>query len=173
MGHPWPKGIPIHPTSGMVQEYLLSYAKKHHILEHVSFNSEVVSVERKSKQNKSVYMVTVRKEGKTHSHEYEFLVVASGIFNVSYIPDIEGLKNFKGNYIHSRYYRDGQQYKGKRVLVLGGSYTGVELVSNISKYAKTVYHSFKYPFWVLNHFLGSQGVKVPLDFYETRLSYLN
>ena len=48
-GHPWPEGTPLHPTSGMVQEYFISYAKTNHILEHISFNSEVVSVERKLK----------------------------------------------------------------------------------------------------------------------------
>lgn len=151
-GHPWPEGTPLHPTSRMVQEYFISYAERNQILEHISFNSEVISVERKLKQNKFFYMVTVRKEGKITLHEYEYLVAASGIFSVPHIPDIPGLKNFKGNYIHSRYYRSGQSYKGKRVLVIGGSYTGIELASNISKYAKTTYHSFKYPFWVLPHF---------------------
>ena len=52
-------------------------------------------------------MVTVRREGEISEHEYESLVVASGIFSVPHIPDIEGLKNFKGNCMHSRYYRGG------------------------------------------------------------------
>ncbi len=37
--------------------------------------------------------------------------------------------------IHSGSYRSGETYKGKKVLVVGGSLTAVELAANISKYA--------------------------------------
>lgn len=68
MGHPWPEETPIHPTSAMVEEYLLSYAKKYHILEHIYFNSEVILVERQKKEdNRNIYIVTVRKEGNVSS----------------------------------------------------------------------------------------------------------
>jgi cation diffusion facilitator CzcD-associated flavoprotein CzcO len=63
------------------------------------------------------------------------LIIATGIFNLPYIPEIDGLKNFKGRMIHSGSYRSGETYKGKKVLVVGGSLTAVELAANISKYA--------------------------------------
>ncbi len=55
--------------------------------------------------------------------------------------------------IHSGWYRTGETYKGKKVLVVGGSLTAVELAANISKYAERTYHSFKKNFWITPHYI--------------------
>ena len=101
------------------------------------------------------------------------MIIATGIFNKSYIPDIDGLDKFKGGVKHSKFYKNGQDYAGKKVLVLGGSLTGVEVASNVSKYAEQVYHSFKQPFWVIPHYCGPENQKLPIDFYRTRSTYLS
>ncbi len=80
------------------------------------------------------------------------MIIATGIFNSPYIPEIDGLKKFKGM-IHSGSYRSGETYEGKKVLVVGGSLTAVELAANISKYAEQTYHSFKKKFWITPHYI--------------------
>jgi len=57
------------------------------------------------------------------------------MFTVPHIPKIEGLKDFKGKIMHSKEYKHGEEFKDKKVLVIGGSFTGIEIAANVSKYA--------------------------------------
>lgn len=53
------------------------------------------------------------------------LIIANGIFDRPFIPNIKGLNNFKGNIIHSHDYKEGKKFQNKKVLVVGGSFTGI------------------------------------------------
>lgn len=54
------------------------------------------------------------------------------------IPDIAGIRNFKGSLLHSHLYRVPQPFKGKTVLVLGGSASGRDIAVEISRCADKV-----------------------------------
>ena len=138
------------------------------MLQHIDFNAEIITVDRIAKEYGNVYEITIKKGDTLIHKEYEYLIIATGIFNSPNIPSITGLNTFKGGVTHSRSYRHGQSYSGKKVLILGGSMTGIEIASNISKYAEKVYHSFKQPFWVVSHYIGAEDNKLPTDFYYTR-----
>ncbi|XP_021775069.1 probable indole-3-pyruvate monooxygenase YUCCA10 [Chenopodium quinoa] len=56
-----------------------------------------------------------------------FLVVATGENGKSYIPDIPGLKYFKGDVMHSSEYKSGREFQGKDVLVVGCGNSGMEI----------------------------------------------
>lgn len=65
-----------------------SYAKKYNLLQHINFNSEVVSVEKKEKGTENVYKVTVKRGDEMIENEFGCLIIASGIFNSPNIPSI-------------------------------------------------------------------------------------
>ena len=75
--------------------------------------------------------------------------------------------------IHSKYYKKGEGYSGKKVLTIGSSYTGVELSAHLAKHAEVVHHCFRQPFWLLEHYVTvDKDRKVPFDFFEfVRLYY--
>lgn len=50
---------------------------------------------------------------------------------------------------HSSQYHNPQKYKDKRVVIVGGSFTGVELAADIAPYAKSVVHVYTHPFWYI------------------------
>ena len=64
------------------------------------------------------------------------------------------MEKFKGEIIHSKYYKTGESFAGKRVLTMGNSFTGVELSADLSKHAQIVHHSYTLPFWIFEHFIA-------------------
>ncbi|KAH6686480.1 thiol-specific monooxygenase [Plectosphaerella plurivora] len=98
------------------------------------------------------WVLTLRKEtpGKDFWWEERFdaLVVASGHYNVPWLPDIPGLveydARFPGRIVHSKHFRGPEQYKGKRVIILGGSVSSHEILHEILPTAQhPVYSSLR------------------------------
>ncbi|MBA0590064.1 hypothetical protein Gorai_018783, partial [Gossypium raimondii] len=63
--------------------------------------------------------------------EFEYicrwLVVATGENAERVVPDIEGLAEFGGEIIHACDYKSGEKFQGKKVLVVGGGNSGMEV----------------------------------------------
>ncbi|KAK4187926.1 putative monooxygenase [Podospora australis] len=104
------------------------------------------TVEKAEKQN-GEWVLTLRKEGTTGQKDYwwqerfDALVVASGHYNVPWFPDdIEGLvefeEKFKGRVVHSKHFRNGEDFRGKKVIVVGASVSSHEIIHEILPYAQ-------------------------------------
>lgn len=59
------------------------------------------------------------------------LLVASGVFGNPYIPDIPGVAD-NPYVMHSNYYRGFEEFKHKRVLVIGAGNSAAEIVNNLA-----------------------------------------
>ena len=55
----------------------------------------------------------------TNVHEFDKVMVATGPFRSTIIPDIPGMKEFKGEIMHIKDYRQQSIFQGKRVLLVG------------------------------------------------------
>jgi indole-3-pyruvate monooxygenase len=66
-------------------------------------------------------------------HEARHLVVASGYNAVPHRPALPGQLRFCGKLAHSSDFRNGEPYRGKRVLVVGAGNTGAELALEMSE----------------------------------------
>lgn len=53
-------------------------------------------------------------------------------------PSLAGIERFKGQYFHSRDYKNPESFTGKRVIVIGIGNSGVDLAVEISHTAKQV-----------------------------------
>ncbi|XP_054796391.1 probable indole-3-pyruvate monooxygenase YUCCA11 [Prosopis cineraria] len=62
----------------------------------------------------------------------KFLVVATGENNEGYIPDVPGLSNFEGQYMHSSEYLNGRDLYDKNVLVVGCGNSGMEIAYDLT-----------------------------------------
>ncbi|KFR14474.1 Dimethylaniline monooxygenase [N-oxide-forming] 5, partial [Opisthocomus hoazin] len=67
-----------------------------------------------------------------------------------------GIDKFKGRYLHSRDYKDAQDFTDKRVVVIGIGNSGSDLAVEISHTAKQVFLSTRRGAWVLNR-VGDRG----------------
>ncbi|MDK2125758.1 flavin-containing monooxygenase [Parachitinimonas caeni] len=64
------------------------------------------------------------------------VIVASGAFGTPYIPRLEGLTQFRGQQLHSADYRRPEAFAGKRVVVVGGANSGVQIARELAAVAE-------------------------------------
>ncbi|OMO78823.1 Pyridine nucleotide-disulfide oxidoreductase, class-II [Corchorus olitorius] len=60
-----------------------------------------------------------------------FLVVATGENSQELMPRVRGLDTFKGDFMHSSQYKNGKQFNGKNVLVVGWGTSGAEIAFDL------------------------------------------
>jgi putative flavoprotein involved in K+ transport len=59
------------------------------------------------------------------------VVLATGVSGIPSLPDIAGLKGFKGAVMHSSQYDDGENWKGKRAIVIGTGNSGHDIAQDL------------------------------------------
>ena len=72
------------------------------------------------------WTVTLRRNGEKRIMHPRHIVMATGASGVANMPDIPSLKNFSGQVLHSSQYDDGENWQGKRAIVIesrGGLYS--------------------------------------------------
>lgn len=134
-------------------EYLNAFAKKHDLFKHINFRTSVELVRKDPETGK--WLVTVLGgrpvKGIERSPDYEedttaqprtaqfdCVAVCTGTNTWPCLPSFPGQENFKGTIVHSEYYKRPEDYKGKRVLVIGSGESGSDITNEISYHADKV-----------------------------------
>ncbi len=111
------------------ERYLNYVADKFDLRRHIRFNSRVASCVFDEAEN--------RWEIETddgHRARGRFLITAVGLLSAHYVPDFEGIHDFKGPWCHTgRWPKEGMALAGKRVGVIGTGATAVQLITEIAK----------------------------------------
>jgi cation diffusion facilitator CzcD-associated flavoprotein CzcO len=115
------KDYPRYPSRDQVVAYLEDYAKEFEL--DIRFNQQVVSARRKDGQWQVQTQDTL--------HSSPNLVVASGYARQPLSPAFPGMDNFKGKIIHSSEYKNGSEFNGKNVLVVGFGNSGGEIAVDL------------------------------------------
>lgn len=72
-----------------------------------------------------------RADGSKRIMHPRHLVMATGQSGIPSLPDIPSLKNFRGAVLHSSQYTDGEDWKGKRVLIIGTGNSGHDIAQDL------------------------------------------
>jgi len=75
--------------------------------------------------------VELRRDGATRRMHPRHIVMATGVSGIPNLPDIPSLKNFKGPVVHSSRYDDGENFCGKRALVIGTGNSGHDIAQDL------------------------------------------
>tara|TARA_R110000782_G_scaffold30348_7_gene75585 strand:+ start:53149 stop:54243 length:1095 start_codon:yes stop_codon:yes gene_type:complete len=67
-----------------------------------------------------------------HAWRARAVVVATGAFRTPHVPAIPGLDAFRGPVVHSSNYRNPGPFLGKRVVVVGGGNSGVQIAAELA-----------------------------------------
>jgi indole-3-pyruvate monooxygenase len=123
---PFPDDFPEYPSKKQFINYLETYANKFEI--NPQFNECVQSA--KYDETSGLWRV------KTNEVEYicRWLVVATGENAERVTPEIEGLSEFKGEVVHACDYKSGENFTGKKVLVVGCGNSGMEISLDLSNH---------------------------------------
>lgn len=122
-----------------VLHYYEWYADEFDLKKHVKFEHYVLRV-RPLNNDKDKWEVIVRNLATEtyETHEFDAVLVCSGHFHSSFTPDYEGQKMFKGKQFHSHDYKKPEPLRDEKVLVIGGAFSGCDIVQEASKFAKQV-----------------------------------
>ena len=75
--------------------------------------------------------VELRRDGATRRMRPRHIVMATGVSGIPNVPDIPSLKNFVGPVMHSSRYEDGEDFSGKRALVIGTGNSGHDIAQDL------------------------------------------
>ncbi|OPY99847.1 monooxygenase [Bradyrhizobium sacchari] len=72
-----------------------------------------------------------RADGSKRSMHPRHVVMATGVSGIANIPEIPTLDNFKGTLMHSSRYEDGENWTGKRAIVIGTGNSGHDIAQDL------------------------------------------
>jgi cation diffusion facilitator CzcD-associated flavoprotein CzcO len=70
-------------------------------------------------------------DGTTRIMHPRHVVMATGVSGIPNLPDIASLKHFEGAVVHSSRYTDGEEWRGKRALVIGTGNSGHDVAQDL------------------------------------------
>src|SRR5437764_722120 len=83
-------------------------------------------------ENEQRWTVTLRRaDGTRRTLHPRHVVLATGVSGIPSVPDIAGLKDFAGKVMHSSQYDDGENWKGKRAIVIGTGNSGHDIAQDL------------------------------------------
>ncbi len=152
-GFPMSDSFPDYPSHRQVLSYLRDFADAYGLREQIEFG---VSVEAVAKSEDGTWVVTRSDGSRTR---YRGVVCCSGVQWTPNLPPTPG--NFTGEVMHSVDYRDLEQVRGKRVLVVGGGNSACDIVVDAGRVASRAVISMRRGYWFIpKHIFG-----VPADVF--------
>ncbi|CAK7263328.1 monooxygenase [Sporothrix epigloea] len=163
--------LPIYPHRQTIEEYLVAYSQEVRHL--IRFNTVVDNVRLlrlpraqidknegaangTATENNKDYVDSweIRSQstldGSCSTETFDAVIVAQGHYNITFVPKIAGIEAFKSAYpgvlTHSKRYRNPEPFRGKRVVVVGNSASGLDIAAQIHAVAEApVYMSVHTP----------------------------
>ncbi|XP_014470671.1 PREDICTED: flavin-containing monooxygenase FMO GS-OX-like 3 [Dinoponera quadriceps] len=127
-----------------IKQYILDYAGHFNLYPYIKLNTLVKHVEPEVLTNGQTLWALTHVDLNTKAETtktYDAVMVCSGHYTVGHIPHIPGIESFHGDHIHSHQYRIPEVYAGKKVCILGASWSGIDIALEVAQYADKVYLS--------------------------------
>lgn len=120
-----------------IKAWLQNIYKQKRQDDHFEFNTSVELIEKNKDTGK--WDIILRKFGKKLDYiwreSFDAVVVATGRYDVPFVPYVEGLQEFYDTpgkiVIHTKAYRSRDQFRNKKVIVVGGSVSSQDTVQDI------------------------------------------
>ena len=116
-----------------ILSYLKEAANQYKINDKISYNSKVANANFNS--TKSVWEISTTSDNKTQTYTSKYIFFCTGYYNYThgFTPEFEGLKDFKGTFIHPQKWPSNLEYANKKVAVIGSGATAITLVPKMAK----------------------------------------
>jgi len=124
-----PKSKGEYPNREEVIGYLCEYEKRYNIP--IKRPVEIIEV---TKEDGIFSLGTNQSTFKSKS-----IIAATGTYKKPFIPAVKGREDFGGEQIHSAHFRSADDYKGKKVLIVGEGNSGAQILAEITKVTEAVW----------------------------------
>ncbi len=155
-----PGGSDYYPTRDEAIAYLRSYERKYNLP--IKRGEQVISVRKHGDE----FQIETSK----NTYKSRVLVSATGTFGKPYIPDIKGINHFNGLTIHSSNYDMPDEFKGKKVAIVGEGNSGAQILAEVSKVAETFWITMKAPRFLPDHIDGRYLFDAATQMYEAQIA---
>jgi dimethylaniline monooxygenase (N-oxide forming) len=150
-------------------KYLYEYAVHFNLLSYIRFDQEVQQIKRVTER----WAVQIKRrtvDSEWYEEIFDRVAICSGTHQKRAMPTLVGLERFQGKIKHMQDIQIFEEFKGKRICILGSGESGSELALAASKYGERTFVSIRrdhgylvsrYPF----------GLDEPSDLQTTRVRY--
>jgi len=127
--------IPSFPPREVLFDYLKGMWSKEDVRPYIKFRHAVRDVEYDSaKDNFSVKVKDLVNNAVLEPEVFDYVVVATGHYSTPHVPHFEGIDKFPGRVLHSHDFRGSEEFAGKRLLLIGASYSAEDIALQCMKY---------------------------------------
>ena len=138
------KTIASFPPREVLRDYLVARVDKSDVKKLLRLNNAVQYVSYSDRSGVFSVRATDLEKNEDSVEEFDYVVIATGHFSVPNVPSFEGIDHFPGRVMHGHDYRDAREFAGKRVLVVGASYSAEDIALQTRKYgAESVTLSYR------------------------------
>jgi len=138
------KPISSYPPREVLWDYIAGRVKKSDVRKFIRFRTPVKWVQYSEETGKFTVTVKDLVNDKAYSEVFDYVVVASGHFSTPNVPYFPGVEKFPGRVMHAHDFRDALEFKDKRVLLIGSSYSSEDIGVQCYKYgAKEITFSYR------------------------------
>jgi trimethylamine monooxygenase len=126
--------IPSFPPREALFSYIAGRAQKNDLRRFIEFNTPVRWVEYDADADKFNVKVERLTDRDTRVEQFDYVIVCVGHFAIPNVPQFDGFETFPGRVLHAHDVRDAQEFAGKRLVVLGSSYSAEDIALQSKKY---------------------------------------
>ncbi len=128
------KPIPSFPPREVLHDYITGRAKASGIKDLIQFSTAVRHVAYDDRSGQFSVTVEHLPSKAERTEMFDYVVVATGHFSVPNVPDFPGIESFPGRVMHGHDFRSADEFKGKDIVVVGGSYSAEDIGLQSKKY---------------------------------------
>ncbi|WP_333667696.1 flavin-containing monooxygenase [Acinetobacter guillouiae] len=152
---PMPEDYPDYPSRQQTLDYTRSFARTYGLYEHVSFNTIIQNVEQVSDS----WLVEF---GSGEQRCYRAVICATGVTWHPRLP--RHPEDFQGDIRHSVSFKHPDEFRGKRVLIIGLGNSGADIACDAATHADAAFISVRRGY----HFVPKHIFGIPADEFADR-----
>jgi len=131
---PFPDDWPVFSPKDKIGDWLESYAR----LMELNYWGGTECRAARWDAAQEEWEVTVQHKGESVTLRPKHLVFATGMSAVPNLPDYPGMSAFKGKQMHSCQYKSGEEWRGKRALVVGSNNSAHDICADLWEHGADV-----------------------------------
>ena len=135
------KAIPSFPPREVLFDYLKGRWNKEDIRKYIKFNTVVRDVSyNKATDDFTVSTKELVKDQVDDGERFDYVIVASGHYSVPNVPTFPGIEKFPGRVMHAHDFREANEFAGKRLLLVGASYSAEDIALQCIKVGENLHY---------------------------------
>lgn len=142
-------------------EYLEGYTRRFNLSPRICFGAPIVDL----RDAEDHWRLSIGGKHPQHDARFDAVAICTGVVERPFRPDFPGQERFRGQISHSSAYLNAVPFDGKRVLVIGGGETAVDLVNEVSTVTAECHISLRRGVWIIPRLVRG----VPNDFHTSRI----